>query len=251
MKIGNFRITKKIIVRSVVALFLLITFFDSFVVISSGNVGVVTQLGKVNREAQPGLSFKIPFFESVQSMDVQVQKEQIDATAGTNDLQNVTATVALNYHLDHSRVSDIFVNLSSDYTGRIIDPSLQESIKAVTAQYNASELLTKRSEVATKTQALIQSKLQPRGILIDQFSVVNFKFSDQYSQAIEAKQVAQQDAEKAQYNLQQAELNAKANAAQQAALTPEILEQQAIAKWDGHLPTYLGQGSVFNIPLNK
>lgn len=232
------------------ALFVLITILNCFAFIPAGSVGVVTRLGAVNREMQQGGNLKFPYVENVTVMDIQVQKEQQDATAATLDLQNVTTTVALNYHLDSGRVSDIFLHLSADYKSRVIDPSIQESIKATTAKYNAPELLSKRAQVAADTVALLKTRLEGRGIVVDQVSIVNFAFSPQFSQSIENKQVAQQDAEKAQYNLQQASLNAQANQVQQAALTSEILEQQAIAKWNGHLPTFLGQGSIFNIPLS-
>lgn len=229
----------------------LIVFASAYVQIPSGYVGVLTRFGKVIGERQPGVSWKAPFIESVTPMNVQVQKEQVDASAASKDLQTVTTTVALNYHLDHAQVSNVYVNLSVDYVDRVISPDIQEATKAVTAGYNAEELLSKRAQVADSMTKELIDKLQPRGIVVDQVSIVNFAFSQEFSQAIEQKQVAQQDAQRAQYTLQKAQLDAQANQVQQAALTPEILEQQAIAKWDGHLPTTVaGQGSVFNIPLS-
>ena len=233
------------------ALLLLIVFASAYVQIPSGFVGVLTRFGKVIGERQPGVSWKAPFIESVTPMNVQVQKEQVDASAASKDLQTVTTTVALNYHLDHNQVSNVYVNLSADYVDRVISPDIQETTKAVIARYNAEELLSKRAEVADAMTKELIDKLQRRGIVVDQVSIVNFAFSSEFSQAIEQKQVAQQDAQRAQYTLQKAQLDAQANQAQQAALTPEILEQQAIAKWDGHLPSAVaGQGSIFNIPLN-
>lgn len=232
-------------------LLLLIVFASAYVQIPSGYVGVLTRFGKVTGERQPGVSWKVPFIESVAPMNVQVQKEQVDAPAASKDLQTVTTTVALNYHLDHNQVSNVYVNLSPDYVDRVISPDIQESTKAVTARYNAEELLSDRAQVADAMTKEMIDKLQPRGIVVDQVSIVNFSFGQEFSQAIEQKQVAQQDAQRAQYTLQKAQLDAQANQVQQAALTPEILEQQAIAKWDGHLPTTVaGQGSVFNIPLS-
>jgi len=239
------------IAGAVGAVVLMTLLFDSFTTIQSGYVGVVQTLGKVSGEFQPGFHWKLPLLQAVTPMNVQVQKDQTAETAATNDLQDVTSTVALNYHLDHSQVDNVFVNLSPEYADRIISPALSEAVKNVTAKYTAAELLTRRPEVTDGIEKIMINKLQPRGILVDQFSIVDFKFSDQFTQAIEGKQAAQQDAEKAQFTLQQAQLNAQANQAQQAALTDQILEQQAIAKWDGHLPQFVGQGSIFNIPLNK
>lgn len=253
-KYGSLTVTKAfpwLIAKCIMGLFLIMVLFSSIVSVNSGTVGVITTFGKVTGEFQPGVHLKIPFIQSTNGIDVQIQKEQVDAEAATNDLQNVTSTVALNYHLDHGRVSDVFVNLTAKYKDNIISPVLQESVKSVTSQYTAADLLQKRAEVTTKIQTELVNKLEPRGILIDQFSIVNFAFSPEYTKAIEAKQVAQQNAEGAKYTLQQAQLTAQANQAQTAALTESILEQQAISKWNGVLPLYVGQGSIFNIPLSK
>jgi prohibitin 2 len=249
---GISRMTAIRVIAGIIGIIVLVSaFFGSFVIVPSGFVGVVTTLGKVTGEIQPGFQWKIPFIQSVVVMNVQIQKEQSDAGAATHDLQSVNSTVALNYHLDHAQVSNVFVNLSADYRDRIISPTVQEAVKVVTARYDASDLLAKRAQVADDITKLLIDKLQPRGIIVDQVSIVHFEFSDAFNQSIEQKQVAQQDAQRAQYELQSAQLKAQANQVQQAALTPEILEQQAIAKWNGTLPTYLGQGSVFNIPLSK
>lgn len=248
--LSNFSVAK-FVGAVVIVIVVLAAVFGSFVIVPSGYVGVVTTLGKVTGEVQPGFVWKVPFIQSVIKMNVQIQKEQADAGAATHDLQSVNSTVALNYHLDHAQVSNVFVNLSADYVNRVISPTVQEAVKVVTARYDASDLLAKRAQVADDITKLLIDKLQPRGIIVDQVSIVHFEFSTAFNQSIEQKQVAQQDAQRAQYELQTAQLKAQANQVQQSALTPEILEQQAIAKWNGTLPTYLGQGSVFNIPLNK
>lgn len=236
----------------ILAIALLVTLISSFSVVGPGYVGVVTTAGKVTGEFQSGTHLKIPFIQHVTKMDVQVQKEQDEAGAATHDLQTVNSTVALNYHLDHAQVSNVFVNLSTDYASRLIDPSVQESVKVVTANYDAADLLAKRAQVASDITKLLITKLQPRGIIVDQVSIVNFGFSQAFDQSIEAKQVAQQNAQKAQYDLQTAQVQAQANQVQQAALTPEILEQQAIQRWNGVMPTTVASGtSVFGIPVGK
>lgn len=246
------KLIKKGAIGVVVLVFLVITALNTIYTVPSGTVGIITRFTKVNRETQPGIGLKIPYIEGITGMNVQIQKEQVDASAATNDLQNVTATVALNYHLDHTQVTNIYVNLTPLYKDNIISPTLQAAVKSVTSAYSASDLVDKRPEVTQKIEDELVSKLEPRGILVDQFSIVNFAFSPEYASAVEAKVVAQQDAEKAQFNLQQAQVNAQANEVQDASLSDQILEQQAIAKWNGILPTTLaGQGSIFNIPLSK
>lgn len=223
-------------------------------IIGTGHVGVVTQFGKVTgRELDPGISLVAPWpFQNVWVTSTQIQKEQADADAASNDLQQISTTVVLNYHLERGSISAIYQNIGAEYKARIIEPAIQEAVKATTAQYSASDLLTKRADVKEATRNVLNSRLKPRGIEVDDLSIVNFSFSDEFNRAIESKQVAQQDAERAQFNLQKAELDAKAQEVQKNSLTQEILTKQAIDKWDGHMPQYVGgEGSVFGIPLNK
>jgi regulator of protease activity HflC (stomatin/prohibitin superfamily) len=226
---------------------------SGIVIVPAGNVGVITQFSKVTgREMSPGFNFKAPW--PIQRADIfttQIQKEQTDAEAASTDLQNVTATVAVNYHLDRGKVSDIYQNIGDDYKGRIIDPAIQETVKATISKYNASELISNRQSVKDAVDSTLAARVQQYGIIIDAVSIVNFNFSAEFNKAIEQKQVAQQQAEQAQYNLQKAQLDAQAQESVKASLTDQILEQQAIAKWDGHMPQYVGSGSVFNIPLTK
>jgi regulator of protease activity HflC (stomatin/prohibitin superfamily) len=240
------------ITGGIIVFVLLIALLDSTATVPSGYVGIETTFGKVTGEMQPGIHFKLPFVESVTPMNVQVQKDQTDETAATSDIQDVTTTVALNYHLDHSQVDNVFVNLTNDYQNNYISPIISESVKAATAKYTAEQLLTDRPAVTNDIETALVAKLQPRGIVVDQFSIINFQFSQTFSQAIEQKQAAQQAAQQAQYDLQKAQLTAQANQTQDAALTPAILEQQAIAKWDGKMPTTIsGSSTIFSIPVGQ
>lgn len=219
-------------------------------VIGVGEVGIVTRFGTISRETQSGIMLKLPWpVEHLVKMNVQVQKEQQDASAATKDLQTVTTTLALNYHLTPATADDVYRRIGTDYKNRIIDPILQETIKSVSSQYNADELISQRPQVEAASLKLLQSKLNKQGISVDNLSIVNFNFSVGFDNAIEQKQVAQQNAQKAQYELQTAQLQAQAQDVQAKTLTSEYLQLQAINKWDGKLPTYMGQGSVFNIPL--
>lgn len=243
MKIG-------IVVAAVIVLFLLFCLR----IVGVGQVGIVTRFGQVNREWQSGVHLKLPWpIEAETKMNVQIQKEQVDASAATQDLQTVTTTVALNYNLTSNTANQVYREVGTDYKVRVIDPILQEAVKSTTSNYNATDLIDQRSKVEQQTYNTLQLALSKRGITVDNLSIVNFQFSTQFSQAIENKQVEAQNVQAAQYKLQQADLNAQANSVQQAALTPAILEQQAISKWDGKLPTYLNSGSgtsVFGIPLS-
>ncbi len=237
-----------------------------------GQVGLVTRFGKVVREKQSGVMLKLPFpIESLTKLNVQVQKEQADSEASTSDLQDVHTTLALNYHLDSTRVRTIYTEVGIDYKVRIIDPALQEAFKATSAQFTASELLTKRPEVKEKALQVIKERLNKHDIIVDDLSIVNFQFSGQFTAAIEAKQVAAQQAEQAKYGVEKAKNDAAAAVATaqgqadanivtatgiaraqqlvQSTVTPATLQKDAIARWDGKMPLSIGNsGLLFNIP---
>ena len=246
--------SKTIIIIGVFVGLILLFFLLCFRVVGVGQVGIITQFGQVSREAQSGVVFKAPWpVQHLTLMNIKTQKEQQDASAASKDLQTVTTTIALNYHLTPVTARKVFVEVGTNYSAVVIDPILQESIKSVTSKYDAAELISKRNEVELALQDKLASKLTDRGITIDNVSIVNFNFSQAFDQSIEQKQVAQQNAQKAQYELQTATTKAQAQDVQAKTLTPEYLQLQAIEKWDGHMPTTVagGSGTVFSIPLNK
>lgn len=246
--------SKPLVISGAVVGLLLLFFIFCFRVVGVGEVGIITQFGQVTREAQSGVVIKAPWpIQHITKMNIKTQKEQQDASAASKDLQTVTTTIALNYHLTPDTARKVFVEVGTNYSAVVIDPILQESIKSVSAQYNASELIEQRGKVEQAIQDKLLSKLTDRGITVDNVSIVNFSFSDAFNQSIEQKQVAQQNAQKAQYELQTATTNAQAQDVQAKTLTPEYLELQAIQKWDGHMPATVsgGSGTILSIPLTK
>lgn len=239
-------------VLATLAVLILLFFSFCFRVVGVGQVGIITRFGKVNRQANSGIALKLPYpAEHLVKMDVRVQKEQQDAGAATKDLQTVTATLALNYHLTNDTAGKVYRTIGEDYKARIIDPVLQEAVKSTTSQYNADQLIGERPRVEAAITTHLQSKLTNLGITVDGVSIVNFGFSKSFDDAIEQKQVSQQNAQKATYDLQAAQLKAQAQDVQAKTLTPEYLQLQAIEKWDGKVPTALGGSNIFNIPLVK
>lgn len=235
----------------VVGLIILFLLF-CFRVVGVGQEGIVTRFGKVSREQGSGVLIKAPWpIEHLTKLSIQNQKVQLEASAATHDLQTVTTTVALNYNLTPATVGQVYRQVGTSYLTVVIDPILQETVKSVTSQYDATDLVDQRPAVEAKTLADLQAALTAKGITVDNFSIVNFSFSKEFSDAIEQKQVAAQQVQQAQYKLQQAQLNAQANQAQVAALTPAVLEQQAIQKWDGVMPKVVGGSSIFNIPIGN
>lgn len=219
--------------------------------IGTGQIGVVTRFGRVTGgELGEGLHVVMPYgIDRVSRYDIKVQKQQDDANAASKDLQDVVATLALNYRIEAGKVGEVHRTVGPLYSVKLIDPALQEVFKATSAKFTAGELVTNRAEVKGEVFKLIKERLEKYGIIIDDVSIVNFQFSAAFSKAIEEKQVAQQNAERARFNLEAARVDAEAQQAQAQTLSALFLQKQAIEKWDGKLPQYLGQETVFNIPL--
>lgn len=246
------RPSRRVIVWSVGSLLAFLLLVSCVRSVEAGQVGVITRFGEINREAQSGLAIKLPWpIESVHYMDTRIQKQQEEATAATSDLQDVSATLAVNYALNREEATRVYKEIGPEYRDRVIVPAVQESFKAATAQYSASELLTKRPEVKQKSLDIIKRRIEPYGIRVEDVSIVNFSFGADFTKSIEAKQVAAQEAERARFNLERARLDAEAQNAQKQSLSSELLQKYAIDKWDGKMPQYVGGQSVFNIPLTQ
>jgi len=240
----------------------LVILFSSFTIVDAGQRGVLVRLGEVQDTVfDEGLHFKTPLITRVEHMDVRIQKRETDADSASRDLQSVTTTIALNYHVDHENVNKVYQEVSRAYETRLIDPAIQESVKSATAQFTAEELITKRPEVKNTIREEMSNRLTPRHIIVDEFSIVNFSFSEDFDQAIEAKQTAEQRAQKAERDLERIKLEAqqkieraKAEAEslrlQRKELSAQLLQLRWIEKWDGQTPQYWGQASPF-IGLNQ
>lgn len=243
------------IITAVVAVFIFLIFFlGSFRFVEAGHVGVVTRFSAVNRVVTPGLVFKFPLIESVHQMETRTQKEQVDAQAASKDLQEVKSTIALNYHLFGSKAVDVFQNVGEDYVERIVAPAMQEAFKATTAKFTAQELIEKREAVKLLAYTELKNRLTKYSIVIDDFNIVNFDFSKEFNSAIEAKQVAQQNLERAKLEATTAVTKAQGQADAQkrlkdsGSLSPEYLEFLALQSWDGKLPLYTNGTPFISIP---
>jgi regulator of protease activity HflC (stomatin/prohibitin superfamily) len=253
----------RLIITGIIIVILLIVLFNSFQVVGAGERGVVFSKLSGVRDAQlgEGLHFKIPFIEEIIPIDVKVQKSQTDARAASKDLQNISSTIAVNFHLDPSRAHKVYQEIGVSYKERVIDPAVQEAVKSVTAHFTAEELITRRAEVKDAVKENLSERLRRFNIIVDEFSIVNFDFSHEFNAAIEAKQTAEQSALKAKRDLDrikieaeqritQARAEAESQRLQRETLTPIMLQLRAIEKWDGKLPQVSGGATPF-IDLNS
>jgi prohibitin 1 len=232
---------------------------STFVTVNPGERGVVIRLGKVqNGILDEGTHPVLPFITSIKRINVRIQKTDIEASAGTKDLQSVTTNIALNWHIEPSKANKIYQEIGDeqDLVNRIITPALNEVLKASTPKRTAEEILTKRAELKEEIDQEIQKRLAGYGIHVDDVALVNVAFSSEFAKAIEAKQIAEQQAKQAEYEAlkaskqAQAEINrakgqAEAQRLMRQTLTPELLQKQAIEKWDGQFPQVMsGNGAM-------
>ena len=249
---------RRAIAIGAVALVVLIILGGAFVQIGPGDRGVLMTFGAVNAGVlDPGLHVKLPFAQTVAKMNVQVQNSEDTESAASRDLQDVSTTVATNWHIMPADAEWVYQHIGSEQSlvSRVIQPAISNAVKAVTAHYNAEDLIVQRDAVRGQIEAQIRTALKPFRVVVDAVNITDFHFSAQYAEAIEQKQVAQQRALQAKYELDRAKVQAQqrvveATAQSQAqkllqrTLTPEIIQQQAIAKWDGRLPEVVGGKGV-------
>lgn len=267
-------------IAAIIALLLFgVVILGGFDIVQAGFRGVRTRFGRVVGDSlTSGLQFKIPLVDKIQEIEVREQKLEQQTSASSKDLQTVKTVIAVNYHPDDQAVHKLFEQIGMDYKDRILMPAVEETVKAITAQYTAEELITKRTEVRSKMDEMLRERVNVNHLMITKFNIVNFEFSESFNEAIEAKQTAEQEALKASNILRrikveadqkietargeaesvklraQAEaesirLRAKAEAEAQEMLAKvvnrDVIILRAIEKWDGIMPRVAGEA----IPL--
>ena len=227
---------------------------NAYVVINPGEAGVLSVLGKASAGVLlEGIHLKPPLISRVDMYDLTVQKFEVPAQSSTKDLQQLTASFAINFRLDPVQVVNIRRTQGSlqNIVSKIIAPQTQESFKIAAARRTVEEAITKRDELKQDFDVALGERLQKYGIIVLDTSVVDLTFSTEFSKAVEEKQIAEQRAQRAVYIAQEAEQEAEAdvNRAKGLAeaqrllretLTPELLQKQAIDKWDGKFPQVMG-----------
>jgi regulator of protease activity HflC (stomatin/prohibitin superfamily) len=162
---------------------------------------------------QPGLYFVTPFIQGVEQMDVQLHIYEVAATAASKDMQNAHTKVAVNFGLDPAHAVETYSQMRRDYVARIVNPSVQEAVKSVTAKYDASDLITQRAAVRDAIEAALKVRMEKHHLILDQVSITDFSFDEAFAQAIEQKQVATQNALRAENEVREAKFNADARIA--------------------------------------
>ena len=266
----------KIAAAVITVIIVIIVLAEAITIVEAGHRGVVLYLGAVeNRVLGEGVHFIIPFAENVVQMEVRTQKFQAEATAASKDLQEVETVIALNFRIDPIEVNDIYQVLGVNYADRVISPTIQESVKASVAKFNAEELITRRETAKGVIADAIANTLANQSIQSQNVFITDFQFSQAFATQIEQKVVAFQKFLTEQNNLRAIEVVANQTAAQaegqaranieratgeaaaintiteQLRQSPEYLQWQAITKWNGQMPYALGSSGVpfFELPF--
>ena len=249
---------KHIVIGAVVMLMFFIglpILWGSWYTVSSGEKAIIKTWGAVSDVKGDGLHFKTPFAQSVEKVDVRTKKAHSPSEAGSKDMQRITTEVSLNYHLDENKLKEIYTRTGIEVEDKIIDPRIQEDVKAVVARYSADQLLAQREIIKGEIEKSLKTSLKSYDIVVEAIQITNFKFSEAYNNAIEAKQISEQSSLKAKNDLlritvesEQTVVKAKADA-EAIRIQAEAIKQNggkefvaklAVDKWDGALPTYMG-----------
>jgi regulator of protease activity HflC (stomatin/prohibitin superfamily) len=276
-KAGNFSPFK--LVGLILVVILLVVFVSaSYVVIPAGHTGVALTFGKVEDTVlQEGLHFKVPFVQKIAVMDNRIVKLDVNTEAFSKDLQTITTVVAVNYHVGKENSQTVYKNVGLNFEEVLITPAVNEVLKAVTAKYTAVELVSSRAEVSMLLDDGLNEKLNNYGIFINELNIINWDFSEEYINAVEAKQVAEQNLIKTRTEQEQAlvianteaqkrviaaeaeaneikvlaEANAESNRILTESISELLIKYQTVAKWDGKLPTVMAgsDNMLIDIPL--
>lgn len=264
----------RLIAGAVVAVLLLIALFIlwPFASVPAGYVGVMTTFGAPSPTTyEPGIHFRMPLSQSMHNVYIGVYKAESDVGGSSKDLQQVDMKVSVNFNILPTSAVGIYSNLGGDPWTQVMDPAVHDIAKAVAARYEATDLIQKRDQVSQEMREALLSRFKNIGVNVSAVNIVDFTFSKQFNDAIEAKITAQQNALRVENEITQtkweaqkrvveseaalkvAENTAKANELMGKSLeaSPALIEKLKVEKWDGHYPTYMMGGAMPMIQIGS
>lgn len=235
------------------------------VVVPAGHRGVLLRFGAVQEEILgEGLHLLVPVVHSVKPISVRVQSLTLHSEAASRDLQDIGFDLALSWHVQAAQVGQVFQRLGEEkaIVATVIEPAIEDGIKAVVSRFTAEQLITERAAVKQALSTLLGQRLAEQDLGLDGIDLLQLEFSSRFRQAVEAKQVAEQDARRAEFEAAKArrladarvfraEGEARAQQLLQAGLTPEVLEHEAIERWNGQLPLVVGHEGLQSLDLSR
>ena len=251
-----------------------------FTVVSAGHTGVVSTFGKVSENVlQEGFHMKLPW-QRVTKMDNRIVKLEVSTEAFSSDLQTVNVILAVNYRVDTNKSYSIVKNVGTNYESVLMTPAVNEVMKSIMAQYTAEQSITNRNMISTALLDELNEKLADSGIYVSDINIIDFDFSDVYVQAIEAKQVAEQEKLRAKIEQDQLTMEKEAEASRRvidaeaaaevarieaeaaayagekeavanekiaASITQPLIEYYKIQQWNGQLPSVTGADTMIRL----
>jgi len=188
---------------------IIIFFIGSIIVVPNGHAGVMVRFQKTTGVIyENGLHWK-NIIDTPVTMSIKTQLFEDEATAASKDLQDVSTKIAINYKLDFQEAAVVYQTIGKDYISVIANPVVQETVKEVTAKYNAEDMILKRTDVKNDITTALVTRLATRGIITESVNIINFDFSEEFTKAIEAKVVAVQKVLEAENKLRQIEVEAR------------------------------------------
>ena len=251
-----------------------VTVIDGFTIINPGERGVVVRMGRVDTgtSLSEGFHFKLPWLDHIDRINVQIRKyDAASMDASSKDLQTVRTSCIVNYRVNPLKAAHVRQQLGLGeevLEVTALQPALSETIKAVTARYDATALISQRAEVSASMKDVFQKKLDtliPEAFIVSEFAITDFTFSGTFTDAIEAKVRANESAKRAENEVRESRAKAEQRIAQargeaeairiraqaeadaiklRAAAfreNPEILQLDVVQRWDGKLPLVVGQ----------
>ena len=275
----NINAARIVLIAIIILVLIGVVVSSSVKIVEAGHRGVLLHWSAVDLTKPPldeGIHFVIPFQDEVVNIEVRTLKYASEARSASKDLQTVETTVTVNYYPDKEAIHRLYKNLGLDYENRVIQPAIEETVKQVTANYNAEELITKRPLVKADIEASIRERLNQFDVVTEVISITDFEFSPLFAQAIESKVEAEQKALKAENDLRRIEVEARQHEAQAIGIAnaniaeakgeaeaiaiinqaladnPNYLDWLKTQAWDGKLPLVVGEGGTpfISIPID-
>lgn len=218
-------------------------------VVPTGYTGILTTFGAVNsRTLDSGINFVLPW-QRVVTMDNRTQRVQIETAAFSSDIQQVDLLMSVNYRIDQTTARELYRTVGQGYYDNVMFPRIQENTKAVFAGYTAESLVSQREYLSERIAENTRRDMEPYGIIIVSVSVENIDFTDAFTNAVEAKQVAAQnkltaETEQAQKTMEEQAIAERAIIAAKAEAEQSVIAAEAdleVVKIQAEASLYAGE----------
>jgi regulator of protease activity HflC (stomatin/prohibitin superfamily) len=248
---------------------LFIVALGTYFTVKPGEVAVLVRLGSLRGSYPEGFYLKFPLIDSVEKFTIKIQRADIETEAFSRDLQTIKVKIVVNHRVEQGTITSIFRNLGVGYVESVIEPISQEVLKSILAKYSAENIIASRIDVAAELSDTVKKRLAEKQIIVTDLSITDFDFSEAFIKSVEEKQIAEQNAKKAEKDVERVKREAEQQVArargeaeglrlQREAVTPTLIDLRrveaqikAIEKWDGKLPMYVGSEAMPFIEVKK